>query len=134
MIAVEVTTVGVSIDRDWRAVYDAFWRPQAFPRWASGLSNADLGKDGSVWKATGPDGPIEITFTDHNAFGVMDHWVDLGGGRVVYVPLRVIENGTGAHVLLTLFRQPDMTDAKFAEDVAWVTRDLSALKALAERA
>jgi hypothetical protein len=74
-----------------------------------------------------------ISFTDHNAFGVMDHWVDLGGGRVVYVPMRVVENGKGAEVLLTLFRQPDMSDAKFAEDQIWVRRDLSALKALAER-
>jgi hypothetical protein len=129
----EATTIGVSIDRDWRALYDALWRPEAFPGWASGLSNADLRKDGDTWKATGPAGPIAIKFTGHNAFGVMDHWVDLGGGKVVYVPLRVIQNGSRAHVLLTLFRQPDMTDAKFAEDVAWVTRDLSALKALAER-
>ena len=63
----------------------------------------------------------------------MDHWVDLGSGRVIYVPLRVIENENGADLLLTLFRRPEMTDAKFAEDGEWVKRDLLALKALAER-
>jgi hypothetical protein len=33
-------------------------------------------------------------------------------------------------VLLTLFRQPDMPDAKFEADAEWVKRDLLSLKAL----
>ena len=128
----DARTISISIDRDWREVYAAIWRPEDFPKWASGLSNASLEKKGDAWRAAGPEGPVTIRFTGHNAFGVMDHWVDPGGGRIVYVPLRVVENGTGAEVILTLFRQPDMTDAKFAEDEAWVTRDLAALKRLVE--
>jgi hypothetical protein len=129
----EAKTIGISIDRNWRELYETIWRPEDFPKWASGLSNSSLEKCGDRWRAGGSEGPVMISFTDHNAFGVMDHWVDLGGGRVVYVPMRVVENGKGAEVLLTLFRQPDMSDAKFAEDQIWVRRDLSALKALAER-
>jgi hypothetical protein len=126
-------TISVSIARDWRELYEAIWRPETFPRWASGLSNSPLESDGDEWRAQGVEGSIRIRFTPHNEHGVMDHWVDLGGGRMVFVPLRVIANGDGAEVLLTLFRQPDMSDAKFAEDEAWVRRDLLALKALAER-
>jgi hypothetical protein len=37
------------------------------PRWASGLSDASLVNVGGEWKATGPDRPITITFTDHNS-------------------------------------------------------------------
>jgi hypothetical protein len=76
-------------------------------------------RQGEIWTAQGPEGPIQIRFTDRNEFGVMDHWVDLGGGRVVYVPLRIVANGSGAEVLLTLFRQPEMSDAKFAQDQDW---------------
>ena len=126
-------TLSVSIARPWHDVYEAFWRPEAFPGWASGLSDASLRQDGEAWTAQGPEGPIRIRFTGHNAFGVMDHGVDLGDGRVVEVPLRVIANGEGCEVLLTLFRQPEMTDEKYAQDEAWVRRDLAALKALAER-
>jgi hypothetical protein len=129
----ESITIGISIDRDWRDLYEAIWRPEAFPTWVSGLSNASLVRQGEIWTAQGPEGPIQIRFTDRNEFGVMDHWVDLGGGRVVYVPLRIVANGSGAEVLLTLFRQPEMSDAKFAQDQDWVRRDLLALKALAER-
>jgi hypothetical protein len=126
-------TISVSIARDWRDLYEAIWRPETFPQWASGLSSARLERDGDEWHAQGVDGPIKIRFTPRNEYGVMDHWVDLGGGRVVYVPLRVVSNGDGAEVLLTLFRQPGMSEAKFAEDEAWVRRDLLALKVLAER-
>jgi len=126
-------TIGISIARPWREVYEAFWRPEAFPGWASGLSNASLRQDGETWMAQGPEGPIRIRFTGHNAFGVMDHSVDLGDGRIVEVPLRVIANAEGCEVLLTLFRQPQMSDEKYAQDEAWVLRDLAALKTLAER-
>lgn len=64
----------------------------------------------------------------------MDHWVDLGDGNVIYIPLRVIQNGEGAEVMLTLFRQPDMDDERFAADAKWINRDLAALKSLIRQA
>ncbi|SEP75564.1 hypothetical protein SAMN05216548_101417 [Faunimonas pinastri] len=128
----EARTIGVFIARNWRDVYDMAWRPEFFPRWASGLSEAGLRPDGDGWTAQGPEGPVRIRFSPHNAFGIMDHWVDIGAGRIVYVPLRIVENGSGAQAMLTLLRQPGMSDAKFSEDAGWVERDLRALKALAE--
>jgi hypothetical protein len=125
-------TISLSIQRDWRDLYERFWRPESFPLWASGLSKAGLEQAGDVWRAKGPDGPMTIRFTPHNAFGIMDHWVDVGGGCEVYVPLRMLANGTGCLVSLTLFRQPEMDEARFAQDAAWVERDMEALKYLAE--
>lgn len=128
---VESRTLSISIDRDWQQVYDAMWRPQDFARWASGLSQSPLRKDGAGWwKTEGPEGPIRVRFTEHNAFGVMDHTVDIGDGTEVYVPMRVVANGKGAEVLFTLFRQPGMSDEKFAADAEWIARDLIALEAL----
>jgi hypothetical protein len=129
----EAKTIGISIDRNWRELYELIWKPEDFPKWASGLSNSSLQRHGDAWTAEGPDGAIKITFTAHNGLGVMDHWVDVGGGQIVYVPLRIVPNENGAEVLLTLFRQPNMSDAKFAADQDWIRRDLLALKALAER-
>jgi hypothetical protein len=126
----DAQTMGISIERPWRDVYKAIWRPEVFPRWASGLSRSGLTQDGEWWNAMGPEGPIRIRFTAQNAFGVMDHHVDLGGGTEIYVPMRVIANGGGAEVLLTLFRQPGMSDGKLATDADWVRQDLLALRAL----
>ncbi len=129
----ESRTISVSIDRNWAEAYEAVWRPEDFPKWASGLSRAGLKRDGDAWRATGPAGELTIRFTAHNAFGVMDHYVQPGKGPEVYVPLRIIRNGEGAEVQLTLFRQPGMSDARFEADAAWVARDLEALKALLAR-
>lgn len=129
----ESRTISISINRQWNEVYEAVWRPEDFARWASGLSKSSLSRDGDGWKAEGPDGPVRISFTDHNDFGVMDHCVTLGDGSVIYVPLRIIRNGDGAEVLFTLFRQPDMSDAKFTADADWIERDLLALKVLVTR-
>jgi hypothetical protein len=126
----ESRTLSIFIDRDWREVYDAIWRPDYFPKWASGLSKSALVWEREVWKAEGPDGPITIEFTSHNAYGIMDHSVMLADGTVIYVPLRVIRSGAGAEVLLTLLRQPDVSDAQYAADAEWVQRDLLALRAL----
>jgi hypothetical protein len=126
----ESRTVGISIARGWRDVYDSVWRPEDFPKWAAALSRSPLIRDGEIWRTQGPDGPIAIRFTDRNAFGIMDHYVDAGVGVEIYVPMRIIANGEGSEVMLTLFRQPDMSEAKFAADAQWVAQDLQALKDL----
>jgi hypothetical protein len=128
----DATTISLPIRRDWQELYERFWHPEAFPLWASGLAEAGLRQDGDLWRAQGPEGPVTIRFTPHNAYGIMDHTVDLGEGRVVSMPMRVIPNGDGCLVSVTLFRQPDMSDAKLKEDVDWIQRDLTALKTLAE--
>lgn len=126
------TTYSVSIDCHCQALYERIWRPECFPEWASGLSEADLREENGAWVATGPGGPVRIRFTAHNAYGVMDHFVVLDDRNEVHIPLRVIQNGDGAEILLTLYRQPDMDAERFADDAEWVKRDLAALKKLIE--
>lgn len=123
----QTQTLTVTIDRDWRALYAAIWRPEVFPAWASGLAQSTLEDMGDHWRARGPEDDVTIRFTGHNAFGIMDHRVYLPDGAEVYVPLRVYQNGAGAEVALTLFRQPGMSDGTFAADADWVRRDLATL-------
>ena len=78
-------------------------------------------------------GTVGLRFTPHNAYGVLDHTVVLSDGTEVYVPMRVMPNGTGSEVMLVLFRQPEMDDNAFARDAGLMQNDLSTLKALLER-
>lgn len=125
-------TYSISIDRDWRELYEAIWQPEIFPKWASGLTESDLRRAGTGWIADGPDGPLVVRFTPHNEYGVMDHFIETSDGQQVQIPLRVIQNGSGAEVMLTLFRQPEMTDETFARDAKWIARDLRALREYAK--
>ena len=124
-------TMSVRIARAHREVYDFASVPENFPRWASGLGKSLKSVDGE-WIADTPEGPVKVRFTAPNDFGVLDHHVAIHPGVDIYIPTRVIANGTGTEVILTLFRLPDMTDDAFARDAEWVERDLRALKALLE--
>ncbi len=46
--------------------------------------------------------------------------------------MRVLSNSTGSEVIFTLFRLPDMSDEKYAEDMKLVEKDLRTLKVLLE--
>jgi hypothetical protein len=125
-------TIAVSIDRDWREVYDFASIPQNFPRWAAGLGRR-FEKAGEEWTAESPDGrPIRIRFSRPNELGVLDHVVFADGGESRNA-MRAVANGTGAEVMFTLLRTPGMTEQVFIADAAAVERDLKALKARLER-
>lgn len=124
-------SLSVSIERPLKDAYDFLQQPQNFSKWASGLANSLHQVDGK-WKADTPEGPMEVRFSAPNAFGVLDHWVYPESGAPIYIPLRLIENGNGCELSLTLFRLPAMTDEKFAADAEWVMKDLKVAKQILE--
>jgi len=131
MMAREVRKLSVSIDRPAAEAYDFLSVPENFAKWASGLGGS-LRRAGGDWIAETAEGPIKVCFSEHNTFGVLDHSVTLPQGRSVYVPLRVLPRNKGCELELTLFRQPEMSDEKFAADAEWILRDLNAAKRLLE--
>jgi hypothetical protein len=127
----QARTLSVAINRPAAEAYEFLAEPENFPRWASGLAGS-LRRDGEDWVAETPQGPAAVRFSERNGRGVLDHSVRLPDGGVVYVPLRVVAKGEGCELVLTLFRQPDISDEKFAADAQWVMRDLQAAKGILE--
>ena len=125
-------TVSVSIARPAAEAYEFLSLPENFPKWASGLG-ASLRRVGGDWVAETAEGPVRVCFSEPNSFGVLDHSVIRPQGGSVYVPLRVVARERGCELVLTLFRQPDVTDDKFAADAEWVMRDLQTAKRLLEK-
>jgi hypothetical protein len=127
----ESRTFSVSIKRSVGDVYDFVSTPSNLPRWASGLGES-IHKVDDEWIAETAQGPARVRFTERNKFGVLDHIVIPGPGTEIYVPMRVVSNGTGCEILLTLYRLPQMSEQEFERDAQWVQRDLDALKKLLE--
>jgi hypothetical protein len=123
----EARTVSVSINRSPNEVYQFLAEPENFPQWASGLGHA-IRRHGDSWRVKTLHGEVTVRFSEPNPYGIVDHTVYPDEGNEIYVPMRVVANSAGCEVLLTLFRQPGMTDAKFGEDAQWVERDLQTLK------
>jgi hypothetical protein len=128
----ESRTVSVSINRELHEVYRFLSDPGNFPQWASGLC-LSIRQEGDAWVAETHHGEVKVRFTSPNPYGIVDHYVYPAPGGEVYVPMRVGANGSGSEVLLTLFRQPGMSDTKFAEEAGWVERDLQSLRARLEK-
>jgi hypothetical protein len=129
-----VRHISVTIARTPEAVYSFASDPANLPKWATGLSGS-IENVGGEWFAESPLGRAKVRFAEKNPFGVLDHDVILESGRTFHIPMRVVPRGDGgSELILSLFRQPEMTDEKFSEDAAWVLKDLNALKALLEKA
>jgi hypothetical protein len=127
----ESRTLSMRIERGFDEAYEFLAVPENFPRWASGLGRS-LERANGEWIAQGPDGPVRVGFAERNPYGVLDHHVTTGAGKEIHIPLRLIRNGRGCEILLTLFRAPDTGDEAFERDAEWVMRDLNTLKALLE--
>lgn len=130
--AFESRTLSVTIACPARKVYEFVSNPENLPRWAAGLCKS-VRKSDSGWIAETPQGPMQIRFAEKNDFGVLDHYVTTASGVEIYVPMRVVPNGSGSEVIFTLFKTPEMSDKQFGEDAGMAERDLKTLKSVLEK-
>jgi hypothetical protein len=132
MSAMHVQHISVFIDRRPAEVYEFASDPRNLSRWAAGLAKSEVRQEGDEWVADSPMGKVKIRFVPQNRLGVLDHDVTLESGVTAYNPMRVVRNGDGSELIFTLFRQPGMSEERFAEDGAAVDKDLRSLKKLLE--
>ena len=124
-------TLQVSVARLPADVYNYVANPQNLPKWARGLCRS-IRRSEIGWIADTAQGEIQVKFFERNSLGVLDHYVTPAPGIEIYVPMRVLANGSGSEILFTLFRQAGMSADKYAEDIGLVERDLETLKHVLE--
>ena len=104
--------------------------PRNLPKWAAGLTTAELRRAGDEWVTDSPMGLIKIRFVGSLAAGVLDHDVTAPDGTVVHNPMRVLRNDGGSEVVFTLYQRDDMTDQEFQRDGGLIRDDLARLRDL----
>src|SRR5690606_3102229 len=135
-------TLTVSIARAPAEVAAFIRNARNLPRWAffSRVEAGDGAGDPAAWRVWGEGAsgagvasraeppPAVLRFVEENSLGVLAHTVTLPSGEVVSVPLRVVANGAGSEVMLTVFQPPGMPDSAFEADARTVAADLAKLK------
>ena len=121
------------IDRPAGDVYEYAVTPGNVPQWARGLGSS-VEKIDDRWFAETPQGRVGFAFVRRNEYGVLDHYVTMPSGEVVFNPMRVIADGRACEVVFTLRRRPGMSDEDFRADANAVAADLARLKRLLEDA
>jgi hypothetical protein len=124
-------TMSTSIKSDPKTVYDFVSNLENLPRWASSTFPT-IKEDNGEWVVDTQNGRNKVMITERNNFGILDHHVKLTSGVEVYVPMRVVKNGDGSEVMLTVFQAPEMTDEGYVKDIQTVEKDLNQLKTLIE--
>jgi Polyketide cyclase / dehydrase and lipid transport len=119
------------IDRRPQEVYDYAADPANLPQWAPGLGSSVEKVDGR-WYVETSGGRVGFAFVQRNEYGVLDHYVTLPSGEVVYNPMRVIADESRSEVVFTLRRRPGTTDEDFGADADAVAADLTRLKGVLE--
>jgi hypothetical protein len=122
------------IDRRTAEVYGYASDPANLPQWAPGLgSSVELINE--RWFVETSEGRVGFAFVQRNEYGVLDHYVTLPSGEVVYNPMRVIADGTSGtscEVVFTVRRRQGMSDEDFNADADAVAADLARLKRVLE--
>jgi len=109
------------------SVYEFARDVENLPRWAAGLAQSEVVRDGDALIVESPMGWVKVRFVERNTLGVLDHDVTLPSGTVVTNPVRVLAHPEGAEVIFTV-RQIELDDAEFARDIEMVVADLARLE------
>jgi hypothetical protein len=106
--------------------------PLNWPEYAIvNLRSVSPGKDGR-YKAVTKFGEGELEINPVNELGLFDHiWRDPQASWQVYS--RVVPNGDGCTVTMTLFQPPVMNDVQFDTAMTEMDRELAQLKHILER-
>lgn len=126
------TNISVQITREPAVVYAFVTDLNNLPRWATTFCRS-IRREGEQWVMETSLGMMAIRLAPENDLGVLDHYLTLPGGETLYVPMRVVANGSGSELSFTLFRLPGVSDANYAADAALVRQDLDSLKGLLEQ-
>jgi hypothetical protein len=129
-------TTSVTIDRPARDVHTFLSDAANWPRWAvvNVLSAAPSRAPG--WWAIGtPDGPAELRIRADAATGIVDHdFRDPDDpDAVATVPARVLANGRGADVVMTIVQPSEVDGEVFDRLLESVATELATLKEVLER-
>ena len=126
------TAISVAIAREPAAVYAYVADLNNLPLWATTFCRS-IRHEGENWVMETSLGMMAIRLAPENDLGVLDHYLTPPGGETIYVPMRVVANGSGSELCFTLFRLPGVSDADYAADAALVRQDLDTLKGLLEQ-
>ena len=116
MTLLKSRTLIVSINCDSKKVYEFVTDLTNLPQWAKTFCRS-IRRVKSQWIIETAQGPCKIRIAKKNDLGVLDHYLTPSRGSEVFVPMRVVPNGSGSEVVFTVFQQPGIREHRLADIV-----------------
>jgi len=119
----------VTIQAEWKKVYDFLANPANLPKWAICFCQS-IKHDANDWIVTTPMGQMKIRYDTDAERGLIDLY-DASDSNPAFT--RVVPNGPeGTEYIFTFFQGPEIPDEVFAEQIKGLKTELSVLKDLME--
>jgi hypothetical protein len=121
----------VDIRAPYEKVYEFISNPLNWPKYAIvNLRSVETGRNG-WFKTVTKFGEGELKMSAVKELGIIDHtWKDPQASWTV--PARVVRNGGGTTVMMTIFQPPVMTDAQFDSAMREMDIEMAKLKEVLE--
>jgi len=123
-------TITVTIDAEPRKVLAWMTQPEILPQWNAALCRS-VRNEGGEWIAESPRGPLGLRWVREDRSGLVDLVVQTPDQELVWA-MRVLSNGSGAEVVLTIVQPPGLSDSTFHDHTRWAEKAIRELKKLAE--
>ena len=129
-------TMSVTIDLRAQDVHAFLSNAANWPRWAVvNVLSATPAREPGWWEISTPDGSAELRIRADAATGIVDHdFRDPSEpGSLATVPARVLANGRGADVVMTIVQPSEVDSEAFDRVLESVETELAMLKKHLER-
>jgi hypothetical protein len=124
--------ISITVEKPFADVYAFMSNPTTIPHWSSGIGHSFELVGPHEWTGETSTGLVTVFFSAPNESGILDHRIVPDGSEALFVPMRVVPNGTGSEVIITLFQWPGLSDAYFERDAETTSKDMLTLKRLLE--
>ena len=124
MMRADTRTITIN-NKSQKEVFEYLLQVEKWPEWS--VFAPSVTKDGNLWIVHTPQGDIKLRPAFNAELALLDHYL-LVGDNEIFIPNRVVPNGSGAEVIITIFQAPNLTEDKYQEQIGWVEKELQNLK------
>lgn len=117
--------------------------PEVVWEYVANLSNwknfSDFGKDiehieGDIWIFHTSQGDVKVINHFDKERLLLDQTCILASGEEQFIPYRVVPNGTGAELMMSIFKGSTSTEEEYKEQIHWAEVELNNVKQILEGA
>lgn len=119
--------ISLYIDCHPAQVYEFLCAPENISQWSRDL-NGPVEQVENGWIFDSSQGPVKVCFSLRNEFGVLDYSLTFTSGEVYQLPMRVLPNGCGSELVMTIWIADGTSHQDFLRYKQMVKEDLIAIK------
>lgn len=123
-------TITVTLAAEPQQVFAFLTQPENLPRWNAALCRS-VRREGDEWVADSPRGSLSVRWVRDDRSGLVDLVLQVSGAELIWA-MRILSNGSGAELIITVVQPQGLSDSLFHDHTRWAEKASRELKKWAE--